>query len=61
VGPLPAHVIAEAKRGSVKIPKGPLSPQQAAKLVVDLRKSELRKARALAGAVAYYNRVRKVK
>lgn len=48
--PLPSSAYTEAKR-VVRLPTGPLTDKQAAELIADLRRSELRKVRALKGAI----------
>jgi hypothetical protein len=55
---MPAHVVAEARRGVVKMPSGSLTPRQTAELLAKVRKSELRKHRALNGALVYHERQR---
>lgn len=50
---MPSHVVAEAARGTVKIPTAkPLEGAEAAQLLMRMRRSELRKHRALQAAVA---------
>lgn len=58
LAPLPSAVYTEAKT-LTPIPKGPLNGYQTRELLTEVRKSELRKRRALRSAVGAHEKQRK--
>jgi hypothetical protein len=58
LAPVPSHVRVEAQRAPAPIPLSTLNSRQAEALILDIRRSELRKHRALRDAVQHADAIR---